>query len=222
MFIRKHNTLSAIFSGLVILLSIYMVATKNREGKSLQPKEYKFIDDSCCIPPSVYDVQNELSIYQDGSSWTDENGKGKVLANFRGKVVILSMFYSHCTISCPLLINDMKKVEQRISIQDPGKVAFVHVTMDPSRDTPSVLRALSERQNLDLNKWTLLTGKEDAIQSLGALLGVSFVKKGDGDFDHSNQITILNRKGEISYKHFGVGGSVDDIVAVVDSIGMRG
>ncbi len=218
MFISKHIVMPAILFGIVVLLSAYVIVTSNREHGALQPAKIESPNDSCCIPPPVTDVRGELSVYQDSSLWTDQNGKVKVLASFSGKVVILSMFYSHCAISCPLIINDMKKVEQKISTGNRAKVVFVLVTIDPSRDTPSVLRALSKKQNLDINRWSLLVGNEDAVQTLAGLLGVSFIKKENGDFDHSNQITILNRNGEISYKHFGAGSSVDDIVAAVDSI----
>lgn len=208
--------------GLVIFLATYVLFRRSQEDSNKQSSISKFQGDTCCISTTASAPGYGSSIYQDSSVWKDQNGNVEMLASFRGKIVVLSMFYSHCAISCPLIINDMKKVEQRISFCDSGKVVFVLITIDPLRDSPAVLHALSERQNLDQKKWILLTGDEDAVQGLAALLGVSFIKKENGDFDHSNQIAILNRNGEISYKHFNVGSSVDDIVAAVDSLVLGG
>lgn len=55
-----------------------------------------------------------------------------------------------------------------------------------------------------MNRWSLLTGKNDDILEIAALLGFKFRKDANGDFSHTNMITLLNEKGEIAFQLVGL------------------
>lgn len=114
------------------------------------------------------------------------------------------MFYSHFAYACPLTINDMKTIESSLPQDLKGKIRSVLVSFDPKRDTPTALKTLADQRQLDGNDWTLLTGRDDDVRTLAAVLGVEFRRKSNGDFLHSSQITVLNKHGEIVCKHFGL------------------
>jgi protein SCO1 len=181
-------------------------------------------DHMCCVMDGAdSSALPGNSVYQLGSSWKNQDGKIVNISDLRGRIVIIAMFYSHCTYACPLTINDMKRVEASLPKNIKGKVRFVLVSFDPKRDTPETLKALANGQQLSVDStqgggddWTLLTGRVSDIRSLAAVLGVLFKKKPDGDFLHSSQIAVLDRQGEIVYKHFGLNKPINDVAAAVE------
>lgn len=155
------------------------------------------------------------SIYHVDSTWTTESGQRIRLDALRGKIRVLAMVYTSCEYACPLLVEIMKRMATSLPQELQSQVGFVLVSFDPERDTPEVLKAYSEKQQLDVQRWTLLHGQPDDVRELAVLLGVKYIKQPRGDFAHSNLITVLNREGEIVHRHLGLQQSIDDTVAVL-------
>ena len=60
-----------------------------------------------------------------------------------------------------------------------------------------------------------MNGSAGQIRELAALLGVKYRADGDGEFAHSNIITVLDEKGEIAHRRTGIGG---DPAAALEAI----
>lgn len=69
---------------------------------------------------------------------TDHNGRPRMLADFRGKVVVLFFGYTHCPDVCPTTLADLAQV-MRLLGKDADKVQVLFVTVDPERDKPEML-----------------------------------------------------------------------------------
>jgi protein SCO1/2 len=70
---------------------------------------------------------------------TDQDGKPRSLADFRGKVVVVVVGFTHCPDVCPTALADMAKAVKDLG--DRGsEVQVLFVTLDPKRDTAEVLR----------------------------------------------------------------------------------
>jgi len=146
----------------------------------------------------------DKSLYQLDSIWNSAEGRKLKLADLRGKPQVITMFFARCELACPVLIHDMKRIEAALPSELRGKVDFLLVSFDSERDTPEALRAYRERQELDPATWTLLQGRPDDVLELGALLGIKFKKDPQGQFAHSNVITVLNPAGEIVHQQNGL------------------
>ena len=173
--------------------------------------------DSCCVSESPKAGVKDSSVYQLESRWINQNGKEMCLSQLQGKTCVFAMFYSHCTYACPITINDMKKIETALPFDLNERIGFVLVSFDPVHDSPETLKKLAESQELDRRRWTLLTGRDYDDRTLAAMLGVEFKKKGNGDFMHSSQITVLNPAGEIVYKHVGLNRPISDVVEAIEN-----
>ena len=71
-------------------------------------------------------------------SLTDQNGKPRTLADFRGKAVVLFFGYTHCPDVCPTTLAELSQVMKMLG-SDADRVQVLFVTVDPERDTPAVL-----------------------------------------------------------------------------------
>jgi protein SCO1/2 len=120
------------------------------------------------------------------------------------------MFFSNCEYSCPMLVNDMKRLRDELSPEARAKSRFVLVTFDTDRDTPAALQRYRKRMQLDAG-WTLLHGDANAVQELAMVLGIKYRASGDGQFSHSNLITVLDKKGEIAGQRVGMTGDVGEL-----------
>lgn len=102
-----------------------------------------------------------------GVTLTDQNGEAFDLAQTRGRVVLLSLIYTHCPDVCPVTTAKMKQVQDLIrgaGLND--QVQLITFTVDPERDTPDVLQKYQHLYHGSPDNWTFLSGASDKIDIL--------------------------------------------------------
>lgn len=72
-------------------------------------------------------------------SLVDPDGKVRTLADFKGKVVLMFFGYTQCPDICPTTLTEMQQVMTILGPQS-DKVQVLFVTVDPERDTASILK----------------------------------------------------------------------------------
>ena len=173
-------------------------------AEALAPATAK-IQHSCCGTSSSSSSASLTghSLYWLESIWTNDLGKPVRLADLKGRPQILTMFFANCQYACPLLVEKMKRIAAAMPPEVRTNVSFTLVSFDSNRDTPTALHTYRARQELECN-WTLLHGNPDQVLELAALLGVNFKEDAQGQFTHSNIITVLNADGEIVHQTVGL------------------
>lgn len=207
---KKALIISITFSTLLLTVLFYLLISEKGSGSVniVQAKQSTNEKKSCCAE-EVGGETSENSVYQLESKWETEIGKKIMLRDLKGKKQIMAMVFTSCTYACPLIVNDMKKIESQIKRND---VNFLLISIDPKRDTPEVLMQYAKNNKLDMKRWRLLTGDENSISELAAVLGFKYKKEPDGSFSHSNIINVLNEAGEVAYQHFGLNQDVQDVL----------
>jgi protein SCO1/2 len=75
-------------------------------------------------------------------------GARRLSAYTRGKVTLLTFFYTYCTDpwGCPFAYQTMKTLRDRIAADTSARsrVRFVSISFDPSHDTPDALRSYAQ------------------------------------------------------------------------------
>jgi len=172
----------------------------------------------CCRKVEAAGNHTDKSLYQLDSTWTSDVAREIKLEVFRGRPQVITMFFASCEYACPLLIHDLKRIEESLPASLSNRVDFLLVSFDTERDTPAALRTFRQRQNLAPAHWSLLTGKPDDVRELAALLGVNYRKDGRGQFSHSNIITVLNAQGEVAFQQVGLNKAPDEVVAQITKL----
>lgn len=72
-------------------------------------------------------------------SLQDPEGRTRTIADFRGKYVLLFFGFTHCPDVCPTALTRAKEM-QRLLGADGARVQVIFVTVDPERDTASLMR----------------------------------------------------------------------------------
>lgn len=147
----------------------------------------------------------ELSLYNLNSRWATQNGDSIELKKLRGKVQIVAMIYTACDYACPRILADLKRIADSLDENEKENIGIVLVTLDPERDSPENLREYARKNRLDPARWISLTGKENNVMELAALLNVKYRKELSMDIAHSNIISVLNKEGELVHQQEGLG-----------------
>lgn len=96
----------------------------------------------------------------------------------------------------------MKDIAEKLK-DNREKVNFVLISFDTERDTPPQLEKFARQMELDRN-WTLLHGNEVSVRTLSVLLNVQYEKDADGNFSHSNVISVLDKNGVLVFQKEGL------------------
>ena len=168
--------------------------------------------DHAALPAATYSAR---SIYQLESVWGTATEQPLRLGHLQGKVQVLAMVYTTCTSACPLIVSLMQRIAGALPPDLRHQVGFVLVSLDPERDTPSVLRAYSDKMHLDPASWSLLSGHPDDVMDLAMVLGIRYQRDQSGGFIHSNVITVLNKAGEIVHRHEGLQQDLTSTLAAI-------
>ncbi len=129
---------------------------------------------------------------------TDQNGIPISLADFRGKVVLLSFGYTHCPDICPTTMLTMQRLLKLLG-DEADKVQVLFITLDPERDSPERLRAYMDYFNPG---FIAFSGSLDDIGKVAKQYGTRFEKeavndKGEYSIAHTGVIYLLDQKGRI-------------------------
>ena len=100
----------------------------------------------------------------------DQHGAPFHMAAMRGKVVLMSFIYTHCTDICPFIAVKVKDAYTLLG-NDAANVVFVAVTTDPKRDVPQVTAAFSKELGLS-DVWHFVGGAPEAVQAVWANYGI--------------------------------------------------
>lgn len=118
--------------------------------------------------------------------------------DFSKKVYVAEFFFTSCPSICPIMNKNMKRIENRFGKrQDFGIASF---SIDPSKDTPSVLKAYAESYDVFSQNWHFLTGEKDRIYNLaneGFNIFASVNPRVAGGFEHQGYFALIDKNGFI-------------------------
>ncbi len=149
------------------------------------------------LAPGPLRAEGQVSVYDLESKWVDHRGKSLVWQDPGIQWTVLSMVYTTCQSSCPLITQKMQTLERKLPAALSGKVRFLLFSFDPKRDTVPALGAYAVKRHLDSARWLLLTAPEGEARTLASVIDFRYKELANGDFSHSNQITLLDQSGRI-------------------------
>lgn len=135
---------------------------------------------------------------------TDQGGNQVSLKDFSGKVVLMSFIYTHCKTICPLVTQELKKLQEVLGPLMGREVLFLSITLDPKRDTPEALRRYGEEHGVDFRSWRFLTGPEEKIHEVLEAYGVHTevekvpgASEGSYELGHGDPIYFIDQWGRV-------------------------
>ena len=131
-------------------------------------------------------------------NFTDQNNQSISNLDYLGKVYVVEFFFTTCPSICPIMSQNMVKVQKDFLGNDDFGIASF--TINPEYDTPQVLKEYAEAYGMVHSNWHLLTGNHANIYALandGFNLYVGEAPNVEGGFEHSGFFALIDQQGNI-------------------------
>jgi len=127
----------------------------------------------------------------------DSHERPLSLADLKGHVWVADFIFTSCAGMCPMMTGEMRKLQDAL----PGEIRLVSFSVDPSRDTPEVLRSYASRYGADQHRWFFVTGERQALYDLsikGFKLGVDDAQGTPSEpITHSSRFVLIGKDAQI-------------------------
>ncbi|HEY1128457.1 MAG TPA: SCO family protein [Roseateles sp.] len=146
---------------------------------------------------------------------TDQDGRARSLADFKGKVLVVFFGYTQCPDVCPTTMAEVAEVKRSLGA-DGDKVQGIFVTIDPERDTGQLLKAYMASFD---PSFVALRGSAEQTQAAAKEFKVFYAKVPGKTpetytMDHTAASFIFDTEGRVRvYARYGSGAQAlaDDI-----------
>lgn len=129
---------------------------------------------------------------------TNQDNKTISNADYLGKVYVVEFFFSTCPTICPKMNESMLQLQNEF-YGNPN-FGIASITIDPSNDTPQVLKEHAKLLGVKHYNWHFLTADKEYIYSLankGFNLYAGENNKVAGGFEHSGLFALVDKDGKI-------------------------
>lgn len=126
-----------------------------------------------------------------GSSGSEVN-----LAQYRGKIVLLTFGFTNCAAVCPTTLSTLAQARKALG-KEADKVQVIFVTVDPARDD---LAHLKDYVAAFDPTFVGATSTPEALASVRQKYGVTATKEGskpDYAFAHTSSIFLIDQAGKL-------------------------
>ncbi|MEZ5464501.1 MAG: SCO family protein [Lysobacteraceae bacterium] len=168
------------------------------------------------LPAAPPALLPDASIYQLDAQLTDQHGRAQTFSGLTGKVRLVSMFYASCKYVCPLIIDQVKRIEAELDEGQRERLGINLITLDADNDTPEVLTRLAAERHIDSPRWQLMQPRAGDVRPISALLGIQYRALLGGDYNHSSVISLIDAEGRILARTEQLGARPDP--AFVDAV----
>lgn len=128
----------------------------------------------------------------------------------RGQPVVIGMFYASCQVVCPLQIETLKHLQRAL----PRPPPVLLISFDPVHDDVAHLHAVAAEHRVSSPALFRLTRLERGdLDSLGAVLGISWRELPVAGFSHNVVFNLLDAQGRLVARTDKLDGLNADFVA---------
>jgi protein SCO1/2 len=140
-----------------------------------------------------------------------------------GKITIVDFFFTSCPSICPVMSKEMERVNDHF--RDEPNVQILSISIDPTYDTPQILKAYAEEHHAIPGKWHFLSGSKEETFQLARCGFVLPALDGNGvpdDFVHSDKFILIDDQGRIRGYYSGTTREEVDLLMLETKILLHG
>jgi protein SCO1/2 len=136
----------------------------------------------------------------------NQDGQPIHLAQYRGKVLLLTFIYTRCPIPeyCTLMSQNFAQIEAELAKQPDHyqKTHLLSISIDPDYDTPAVLRSYGASHtgkytDEKFTHWEFATGTKDQVKGIAQFFGLRYYTDAD-QIVHGLRTVIITPDGKVA------------------------
>ena len=180
------------FLSAIMIYAIYTLLTPEKRLPVYNPADVnpKLVDENIVHIRRNHKVTDFNLINQNGETITQED--------YKDKIYVADFFFTRCMTICPVMTNNIGKLQEVFKEDDDIK--FLSLSVTPVIDSVSVLREYADKKGVIDSKWNITTGDKKHIYSLARKSYFTVLDEGDGglqDFIHTENFVLVDKKQQI-------------------------
>ena len=131
-------------------------------------------------------------------SLTNQNGNNITNKDYENKIYVVDFFFTSCPSICPIMTNNMVKIQDEFINSDD--IMLLSMSVTPEIDNVQVLKKYAIEKGVNDSKWNITTGPKKHIYELARKSYFAVVEQGDGglqDFIHTPNFILIDTKKQI-------------------------
>ncbi|MBP6387227.1 MAG: SCO family protein [Pseudarcicella sp.] len=158
--VNKKKQHYSIFLSLVVLSTIIIACSQS-------PKQLPFLGNKSLKKSIVNGKEFTDTVYHSIPNFKFINQDGDTISEktVKGKIYVADFFFTSCPTICPTMKTQMLKIYKKYL--NNSQVMLLSHTIDPSNDSPEVLKNFAENLHVNTQKWQFVTGKKEDIYKIG-------------------------------------------------------
>ena len=175
----------------ILFLLISCVESSNIDLPIIGPSDFKdeLVDDK---------VNKEQSHFVSDFELINQNGDTITNKDYEDKIYVVDFFFTRCGSICPIMTNNMKKIQDKFLEND--NLMLLSISVTPNIDNVATLKKYAKSKGVINSKWNIATGNKKHIYELARKSYFAVLKKGDGglqDFIHTPNFILIDKKKQI-------------------------
>ncbi|MDA7578028.1 SCO family protein [Flavobacteriales bacterium] len=185
----------------ILFLFLSCVESSNIDLPIIGPSDFKeeLVDNK---------VNKEQSHFVSDFELINQNGDTITNKDYENKIYVVDFFFTRCGSICPIMTNNMKKIQDKFLEND--NLMLLSISVTPNIDNVETLKKYAKSKGVINSKWNIATGNKKHIYELARKSYFAVLKKGDGglqDFIHTPNFILIDKKKQIR----GIYNGTDDI-----------
>tara|TARA_R110002020_G_scaffold465756_1_gene687465 strand:+ start:118607 stop:119350 length:744 start_codon:yes stop_codon:yes gene_type:complete len=163
-------------------------------------------------------IQHQINYHKIADfSLTNQNGKTITQADYKDKIYVADFFFTTCQTICPIMTDNMEKIQKEIMNDD--EVMLLSHSVTPEIDTVEQLKKYAIKKGVNDKKWNLVTGDKGEIYRLARKSYLAVKDDGmpdDYGMVHTENFMLIDKKGQIRGYYDGT--KTEDITTLLNDI----
>ena len=175
----------------ILFLLLSCVESSNIDLPIIGPSDFKneLVDNK---------VNKEQSHFVSDFELINQNGDTITNKDYEDKIYVVDFFFTRCGSICPIMTNNMKKIQDKFLEND--NLMLLSISVTPNIDNVATLKKYAKSKGVINSKWNITTGNKKHIYELARKSYFAVLKKGDGglqDFIHTPNFILIDKKKQI-------------------------
>jgi protein SCO1/2 len=207
----KYFAIAFAILSLVIILVFYNILKVDKPLPIYQPANVNSeLVDSTLLDTRKYHTIADFSLI-------NQNGKTITQDDYKDKIYVADFFFTTCQTICPIMTNNMAKIQHEVLNDD--EVMLLSHSVTPEIDSVEQLKRYSKEKGVLDEKWNLVTGDKKQIYDLARKSYMAVKTMGNGDqYDmiHTENFMLIDKKRQIRGYYDGT--KPEDIARLLNDI----
>lgn len=164
------------------------------------------------------EIKDPVSWEVEDFTFTNQNNEDVSLADLQGEVWLADFVFTNCTTVCLPMMANMTELQEQLK-QEGLNVRIVSFSVDPTVDTPEVLKSYAENYGADLSSWDLLTGyspeKIDAF-AMKSFQSVARKPANEDQVVHGTSFYLVDQEGVVRKYYNGIDPPTEEIISDIE------